>query len=41
MKMEVIFFIPFILGKFDKNVKKINTEYVFVLPEITKGCILK
>ena len=40
MKMEVSFY-PLILGKFDKNVKKINTEYVFVLPEITKGCILK
>ena len=33
-------FLSLILGKFDKMLK-INTEYVFVLPEITKGCILK
>lgn len=30
MKMEVSF-LSLILGKFDKNVKKINTEYVFCI----------
>lgn len=40
MKMGVSF-LSLILGKFDKNVKKQIQSMFFVLPEITKGCILK